>query len=84
MDRILCGEATFPRACLSDVSYHCDYACSCGGAAMSGGDGMDPSTRLSFVWCVWVPAAMSGGDGMDANTHAPFVTCAWVPAALSY
>jgi hypothetical protein len=29
--------------------------CSWGGVAMSGGDGMDPSTRLSVARRTWVP-----------------------------
>jgi hypothetical protein len=39
-------------------SYHDDYACFCGGVAMSGGDGTTSSTQVLAVRCVWPPVAM--------------------------
>jgi hypothetical protein len=35
-----------------------DYTCSCGGVAMSCGDGMGPSTQVSGARCMWVPVTM--------------------------
>jgi hypothetical protein len=40
-------------------SYHGDYACSFGGAAMSGTIRMDSSTEVPTVKHAWVPTAMS-------------------------
>jgi hypothetical protein len=46
-DRILRGEARFYQGVLIQrQSYHDDYECSFGRVAMSGGDGMDFSTRV--------------------------------------
>jgi hypothetical protein len=52
-------KPTFTRACLSDVRVTIEIVCSCGGAAISGGDGTDPSTQVHVVRYVWVPVAMS-------------------------
>jgi hypothetical protein len=43
-------------------SHHGDYACSIGGVAMSGDDGMDSSSQIPAVRCTWVPMAMSCHD----------------------
>jgi hypothetical protein len=40
-------------------SYHDDYVCSFGGVAMSGGDGMDFSTRVCAARGAWVLAVLS-------------------------
>jgi hypothetical protein len=40
-------------------SDHVDYTCSYSGAAMSGGDRMNPSTRVLVVWYAWMSVAMS-------------------------
>jgi hypothetical protein len=55
MDRILCGEAYFYQGMfIRCQSYHDDYACYCGGVAMSGGDGMDSNTQVPAVRRVWM------------------------------
>jgi hypothetical protein len=60
MDKYIHGEARFSQGMLIRCqSYQSDYACSCGGAAMSNGDGMDPSTQVLVVRCAWVPLALS-------------------------
>jgi hypothetical protein len=38
---------------------HDDYACSLGGVAMLGGDGMGSCTQVPSARCVWVPVATS-------------------------
>jgi hypothetical protein len=38
---------------------HDDYACSCGGVDMSGGDGTGSSTQVPSARCAWVPMTMS-------------------------
>jgi hypothetical protein len=54
------AEARFYQGVLIRYQgYHDDYACSCGGAAMSDGDVIDSSTHVHVVRCVWVPVAMS-------------------------
>jgi hypothetical protein len=63
MDRIPNGEAHFYQDVLIRCqSCHDDYACSCGGVAMSSGDGMDPSTQVPVVRCTWLPKTMSYRD----------------------
>jgi hypothetical protein len=60
MDRIPYGEARFYRSMLIQCqSYHGDYEYFYGGAAMSGGDGMNSSTQVCVVRCVSVPVVMS-------------------------
>jgi hypothetical protein len=52
MDRIPYGEARlYQDELIQCQSYYDDYACPCGGVAMLGGDGMDPSTRVPAVRC---------------------------------
>jgi hypothetical protein len=52
-------KPTFSRACLSDVSVIMAIMCSFCGVAMSGGDGMDSSTRVSAARRAWVHVVMS-------------------------
>jgi hypothetical protein len=60
MDQILHGEALFYQGVLiRSQRYHSNYVCSCGGVTMSDGDGMDPSTQVPVVRCVWVPVTLS-------------------------
>jgi hypothetical protein len=40
-------------------SYHCDYTCSCGRDATSGGDRTDSSTQVPTVRHGWAPMAIS-------------------------
>jgi hypothetical protein len=58
--RILYGEACFYQGMLIQCqTYHANYACSYGGVAMSGGDGMDSSTQVPVVRHAWAPVATS-------------------------
>jgi hypothetical protein len=59
MDQIPYGEAHFYQGKLIRCqNYHGNYACSCGGLAMSGGDGMDSSIELLTIRCTWAPVAL--------------------------
>jgi hypothetical protein len=59
MDRIPYGEAHFYQGELIRCqSYHGNYACSCGGVAMSDGNGMDSSIEVLSIRCMWTPVAM--------------------------
>jgi hypothetical protein len=58
MDRIPYGEVRFYQGkVIQCQSYHGDYACSYGGVAMSGGDGVDSNTQVPIVMCAWVLVA---------------------------
>jgi hypothetical protein len=60
MDWIPYGEVRFYQGeFIRCQSYHGDYACSCGGVAISSADGMDFSTQVLAVRCVWMPVALS-------------------------
>jgi hypothetical protein len=60
MDQISYGEAhLYQGKFIWCQSYNGDYVHSCGGVAMSDDDGMDSSTQLLAVRCVWAPVAMS-------------------------
>jgi hypothetical protein len=60
MDRILHGEARFYQGVLVRCkSYHDDYACSFDGNVMSDDDGIDSSTQVLVVRCVWMLVALS-------------------------
>jgi hypothetical protein len=55
VEHISYGEASlYQGELIRCQSYYDDYACSCGGDAISGGDGIDSSTRVPIVMCVWV------------------------------
>jgi hypothetical protein len=60
VDRVLRGEHHLyrdkPIQCQSDNG---NYACSRGGVAMPGSDGMGSSTRVLVAWCMWVPVVAS-------------------------
>jgi hypothetical protein len=60
VDQIFYGELRLYQGelirCQSD---HGDYACSCGGVAMSDSDGTNFSTRVSVVRRAWAPAVTS-------------------------
>jgi hypothetical protein len=60
MDWIPYREARFYQGeVIQRQSHHGDYACHCGGVAMSGGDGMDSNTQVLAISHVWVFVAMS-------------------------
>jgi hypothetical protein len=60
MDRISYGEAhLYQSELIQCQSYRVNYACSYGGVAMSGVDGIYFSTQVPAIRCVWVPVAMS-------------------------
>jgi hypothetical protein len=93
--QILHGEARFYQGMLIlRQSYHDDYACSHGGSAMSGGDGMNSSTHVPAVRCVWVPTALSCHvrHSMSLPSMAPTpIACpitespqAWLPGARAH
>jgi hypothetical protein len=44
---------------LSGASNHDVYVCSGGGVAMSGGDGMDTSSRVPVARRTWEPVVVS-------------------------
>jgi hypothetical protein len=59
-DRIIHGEARFYQGVLILYqSYHGDYACLLGRAAMSDNDGMDSTTRVHAVRRAWALVATS-------------------------
>jgi hypothetical protein len=59
MDRIPYGEAHFYQDELIQCqSYYDDYTYYCGEVTMSDEDGMDLSTRVPVVRCVWAHVAM--------------------------
>jgi hypothetical protein len=59
-DWILCGEVCFYQSMLIQCqSYHDNYACPFRRVAMSGGDGMNFSTRVPAARGMWVPAVLS-------------------------
>jgi hypothetical protein len=60
MDRISYGEARlYQDGLIRCQSYHGDYACSCERDVMLDGDGMDSSTQVHYVRCMWASVAMS-------------------------
>jgi hypothetical protein len=60
MDRTPYGEAHFYQGePILRQSHHDDYACSCYGVAMSGGDRVDFITQVPAVRCAWAPVVMS-------------------------
>jgi hypothetical protein len=60
MDRIAYGETRFYQGeIIQCQSYHADYACPCGGVAMSSADRMDFSNQVPTVRFSWAPVAMS-------------------------
>jgi hypothetical protein len=60
MDRTSYGEAQLYQGVLIPCqSYHGNYVCPCGRAAMLHSDGMASSNQAPDVKCVWAPVAMS-------------------------